>query len=75
MGNVDIWSELNTMIYAVEFPGSKIRPNTAYVIAGNSWAQVDTDWQRDVIFDSIIDHHVDSSVIVAKENIHCFEND
>ena len=59
-------------MYEVEFPDGEIRPYAANVIADNIWAQVDPDGQRYVIFESIIDHHVDSSVAVTKENMYIF---
>ena len=62
------------MMYEVEFPDGEVRSYTANKIADNVWPQVDTDGQPYVIFDMIIDHHVDNSVAVAKENIYCFVN-
>ena len=53
-------------MYEIEFPDGEIRPYAANVIADNIWAQVDPEGQRYVIFESIIDYHVDSSVTVSK---------
>ena len=50
-------------------------PYAANVIADNIWAQVDPDGQRYVIFELIIDHHVDSSVAVTKKNMYLSVND
>ena len=61
-------------MYEVEFLDGEIRPDAANVIADNIWAQVDPDGQRYVIFKSIIDHHVDSSVVVTKENMYFFKD-
>ena len=46
----------------------------ANVIADNIWAQVNPDEQRYVIFESIIDHDIDTSIEVTKENMYCFVN-
>ena len=61
-------------MYEVEFPDGEIRPYAANVIADNIWAQVDPDGQRYVIFESIINHHIDSSVAVTKENMYFFKD-
>ena len=61
-------------MYEVEFPDGEIRPYAANVIADNIWAQVDPEGQRYVIFESIIDHHVDNSVAVSKENMYISVN-
>ena len=74
MGNANICSELNTLMYEVEFPDGEIRPYAAKVIADNIWAQTDPDGQPYVIFESMIDHHVDNSIAASKENMHCFVN-
>ena len=70
MGNANIRPELNTLMYEVKFPDGEIRPYAANIIADNIWAQVDPKGQHYVVFESIIDHHVDSSVAVLKENMY-----
>ena len=72
--NANIQPELNTMMYGVEFPNGEILPYAANVMADNIQAQVDPDKQRYVIFDSIIDYHVDNGVAIAKENMYRFVN-
>ena len=74
MGNANVYPQLNTLMYEVEFPDGEIRLHTATVIADNLWSQVDPDGQCYVIFKSIINHHVDSSIVVTKESIYCFVN-
>ena len=74
MGNANIRLELNILIYEVIFPDGEIRLYAANVIADNIWAQVNLDEQHYVIFNSIIDHHVDSSVAETKENMYRFVN-
>ena len=74
MGNANVRPELNTFMYEVEFPDDEIRAYAVNVIADNIWAQVNSDGQCYVIFESIIDHHVDNSIVVTRENIHHFVN-
>ena len=45
------------------------------MIAENIWLQVDTEGQRYVIFESIIDHHIDSTIAVLKANMYLRVND
>ena len=54
-------------MYEVVFLDGEIRPYAVNVIADNIWAQVDPDRQRYVIFELIIDHHVDNSIAMSKE--------
>ena len=44
------------------------------LISDTIWAQVDPDGQSYVIFELIIDHRVDNSITVTKENMYCFVN-
>ena len=63
MGNVNICPQLNTFMYGVEFSDGEIRLYAVNVIADNIWSQVDPEGLHYVIFQSIIDHHVDNSVV------------
>ena len=58
------------MMYEVEFPDGEVRPCAANMIAENIWSQVDTEGQWYVIFESIIDHYVDSTIAVLKDNMY-----
>ena len=70
IGNTNVQPELNTMMYEVEFPDGEVRPHAANMIAENIWSQVDTEGQRYVTFESIIDHYVDSTIAVSKDNMY-----
>ena len=59
----------------VEFPDGEIRPYATNLIPKNIWSQVDPEGQRYVIFESIIDHHVNSSIAIMKENMYLVVND
>ena len=74
MSNTNIQPELNTLMYELEFPDGEIRPYAANVIADNIWVQVDPEGLRYVIFELIIDHHIDSSVAITKENMYLSVN-
>ena len=70
IGNANVQPELNTMMYEVEFPDGEVRPYAANMIAKYIWSQVDTDGQRYIVFESIIDHHIDSTIAVSKANMY-----
>ena len=61
-------------MYEVEFLDGEIKPYAANMIAENIWSQVNPEGQHHVIFESIIDHHVNSSISVTQENIYCYVN-
>ena len=54
---------LDTRIYEVEYSDGYKASLTANTIAENMFAQVDTEGNRHVIFDEIIDHRVDGTEI------------
>ena len=61
-------------MYEVEFLDDEIRPYATNLIAKNIWSQVDPEGQRYVIFESNIDHHVDSAVAILKESMYLVVN-
>ena len=61
-------------MYKVEFPDGEVRPYAANIIAKNIWSQVDPEGQRYVIFEPIIDHHIDSAIAVSKTNMYLIVN-
>ena len=53
-------------MYEVDFLDGEVRPYAANIIANTIWSQVDIEGQRYAIFESIIDHHIDSTIAVLK---------
>lgn len=74
MDNANVCPELNTSMYEVEFPDGDIRPYDTNVIADIRSTQVNPDGQHYVMFELIIDHHVDNSIALNKENTYHFMN-
>ena len=70
MGNANICLQFNTLLYKVEFPDGEIRLYAVNIIADNIWSQVNPERQHYAIFKLIVDHHVDSSITVPKENMY-----
>ena len=62
------------MIHEVELLDGEVKPYAANIIAENIWSQVDPEGQRYVIFESIIDHHIDSTIAVSKANMYLLVN-
>ena len=61
-------------MYEAEFLDGEIRPYAANLIAKNIWLQVYPEGQHYIIFEFIIDCHVDSNVAISKENMYLVVN-
>jgi len=59
---------LDTRMYEVEFEDGRLKTYTANLIAENMFARSDANGQVTMLFDGIIDHQVDKSKAVAKED-------
>ena len=57
---------INTLVYDVEFPDGEVKKYSANIIAKKLLAQVDDEGFKLTVFDSIIDHAKDDSLVEKK---------